>query len=75
MYAAVNRELCEKMMNELEDMLRTQLEMYDTIIEVDKYKDPPPDCHLPLLVLCINASRLGTDVTQALNKVNSKLMY
>ncbi|XP_052058578.1 sodium channel and clathrin linker 1-like isoform X2 [Mytilus californianus] len=70
MYAAVNRELCEKMMNELEDMLRTQFEINQTIIEVDKYKNPPPDSRDPLIVICINASRLGTDVIQAISQVN-----
>ncbi|VDI52176.1 Hypothetical predicted protein [Mytilus galloprovincialis] len=70
MYAAVNKELCEKMMNELEDMLRTQFELKQTIIEVDKYKNPPPDSSDPLIVICINASRLGTDVTQAISQVN-----
>lgn len=70
MYAAVNRELCDRMMSELEAMLTTQLEMYDTVLQIEKYKDAPPDSHLPLLVLCINASRLGTDVNQALRDVN-----
>lgn len=75
MYAAVNRELCDRMMSELEAMLTTQLEMYDTVLQIEKYKDAPPDSHLPLLVLCINASRLGTDVNQALRDVNSKFMF
>ncbi|CAC5423766.1 unnamed protein product [Mytilus coruscus] len=70
MYAAVNKELCEKMMNELEQMLSIQFELDDSIIEVEKYKDPPPDSRVPLIVLCINASRLGTDVNQALSHVN-----
>ena len=30
MYAAVNKELCEKMMNELEGMLSLQFEMNNT---------------------------------------------
>ncbi|CAC5404511.1 unnamed protein product [Mytilus coruscus] len=70
MYAAVNKELCEKMMNELEQMLSMQFELNESIIEVEKYKDPPPDSRVPLIVLCINASRLGTDVNQALSHVN-----
>jgi hypothetical protein len=41
--------------------------MNNTLIEVEKHKQPPTDSNLPLLVLCINASRLGTDVNQALN--------
>lgn len=70
MYAAVNKELCEKMMNELEGMLSLQFEMNNTLIEVEKHKQPPTDSDLPLLVLCINASRLGTDVNQALLNVS-----
>ncbi|XP_071161982.1 GRIP and coiled-coil domain-containing protein 2-like [Mytilus edulis] len=70
MYAAVNKELCDKMMTELEDMLSTQFELNDSIIEIEKYKDPPPDSRVPLIVICINASRLGTDVNQALSHVN-----
>lgn len=70
MYAAVNKELCEKMMNELEGMLSLQFEMNNTLIEVEKHKQPPTDSDLPLLVLCINASRLGTDVNQALHDVS-----
>jgi hypothetical protein len=38
MYAAVNKELCEKMMNELEGMLSLQFEMNNTLIEVEKHK-------------------------------------
>jgi hypothetical protein len=72
MYAAVNKELCEKMMNELEGMLSLQFEMNNTSIEVEKHKQPPTDSDLPLLVLCINASRLGTDVNQALLNVSRK---
>jgi len=72
MYAAVNKELCEKMMNKLEGMLSLQFEMNNTSIEVEKHKQPPTDSDLPLLVLCINASRLGTDVNQALLNVNRK---
>ena len=73
MYAAVNKELCEKMMNELEDMLSLQFELTETIIQIEKFKEPPPiDSNVPLIVLCINASRLGTDVNQALHNVNSK---
>lgn len=70
MYAAVNKELCEKMMNELEGMLSLQFEMNNTLIEVEKHKQPPTDSNLPLLVLCINASRLGTDVNQALLNIS-----
>ena len=70
MYAAVNKELCEKMMNELEGMLSLQFEMNNTSIEVEKHKQPPTDSDLPLLVLCINASRLGTDVNQALLNIS-----
>ena len=70
MYAAVNKELCEKMMNELEGMLSLQFEMNNTSIEVEKHKQPPTDSNLPLLVLCINASRLGTDVNQALLNIS-----
>lgn len=72
MYAAVNKELCDKMMTELENMLSTQFELNDSIIEIEKYKDPPPDSRVPLIVICINASRLGTDVNQALSHVNRK---
>jgi hypothetical protein len=72
MYAAVNKELCEKMMNELEGMLSLQFEMNNTSIEVEKHKQPPTDSNLPLLVLCINASRLGTDVNQALLNISRK---
>ena len=75
MYAAVNKELCEKMMNELEGMLSLQFEMNNTLIEVEKHKQPPTDSDLPLLVLSINASRLGTDVNQALLNVNSRKYY
>jgi hypothetical protein len=46
------------MMNELEGMLSLQFEMNNTLIEVEKHKQPPTDSNLPLLVLCINASRL-----------------
>ncbi|XP_076099877.1 uncharacterized protein LOC143069230 [Mytilus galloprovincialis] len=70
MYAAVNKELCDKMMTELENMLSTQFELNNSIIEIEKYKDPPPDSRVPLIVICINASRLGTDVNQALSHVN-----
>ncbi|VDI11094.1 Hypothetical predicted protein [Mytilus galloprovincialis] len=70
MYAAVNKELCDKMMTELENMLSMQFELNDSIIEIEKYKDPPPDSRVPLIVICINASRLGTDVNQALSHVN-----
>lgn len=72
MYAAVNKELCDKMMTELENMLSMQFELNDSIIEIEKYKDPPPDSRVPLIVICINASRLGTDVNQALSHVNRK---
>jgi hypothetical protein len=60
------------MMNELEGMLSLQFEMNNTLIEVEKHKQPPTDSNLPLLVLCINASRLGTDVNQALLNISRK---
>ncbi|XP_071161978.1 myosin heavy chain, clone 203-like [Mytilus edulis] len=70
MYAAVNKELCDKMMAELEGMLITQFGMKNTPINVEKHKEPPPDSKVPLIVICINASRLGTDVNQAIHKID-----
>lgn len=72
MYAAVNKELCEKMMAELEGMLSTQFGMKNTPINVEKHKEPPPDNTVPLIVICINASRLGTDVNQAIHNIDRK---
>lgn len=72
MYAAVNKELCEKMMAELEGMLSTQFGMKNTLINVEKHKEPPPDNTVPLIVICINASRLGTDVNQAIHNIDRK---
>lgn len=72
MYAAVNKELCDKMMAELEGMLSTQFGMKNTPINVEKHKELPPDSKVPLIVICINASRLGTDVNQAIHKIDRK---
>ncbi|CAG2199378.1 unnamed protein product [Mytilus edulis] len=70
MYAAVKKELCDKMMTELEGMLRTQLALKHTPINVEKHKEPPPDSTVPLIAMCVNASRLGSDVNYAIDNID-----
>lgn len=70
MFSAVNQKLCQIVESELFSMLATHLETMNVNIQ----KEPclhPQDHHddVPLIVLCVNASRLGTDVTQALSNV------
>lgn len=70
MFSAVNQKLCQIVESELFTMLATHLETMNVNIQ----KEPclhPQDHHddVPLIVLCVNASRLGTDVTQALSNV------
>lgn len=72
MYAAVKKELCDQMMTELEGMLRTQLELKHIPINVEKHKEPPPDSTVPLIVMCFNASRLGSDVNYAIDNIDRK---
>lgn len=69
-YAAVNRELCENMMNEFEEMLITQFGLKNTLINVEKHKEPPPNSTVPLIVICSFASRIGTDVNQAIHDID-----
>lgn len=75
MYAAVKKELCDKMMTELEGMLNTRLALKHTQINFEKHKEPPPDSTVPLIVICFNASRLGTDVNQAIHNIDRKYHY
>ncbi|VDI11099.1 Hypothetical predicted protein [Mytilus galloprovincialis] len=73
MYAAVTKELCDNMMTELEGMLRTQLALKHTPINVEKHKEPPPDSTVPLIVMCFNASRLGSDVNYAIDNIDLQI--
>ena len=66
-------DLMTLVVNELSSMLRTQMQTKGiqlNIVGCDNTSNIEPD--KPILVLCINSSRLGTDATTAIEGVQSK---
>lgn len=70
MFSAVNQKLCQLVEGELFAMLATHLETMSVNIQREPCLHPQEHHdNVPLIVLCVNASRLGTDVQQALSNV------
>lgn len=72
MYASsMNERILNAVRSELQSILSQHIEATrDKKLEIVPLEDPKSvPANKPLIVLCINASRLGTDVEQALQQV------
>jgi len=73
LYCTVQQALMNEISSNLQTILIKQMYEQGFKLQIDYCRDPKARTFgLPLIVLCINASRLGSDVNQALQSVQCK---